>query len=107
MLLESALDKVALAKGFMERKQTAECGSHISWAMSSIDGLRMSLDKDLGGDIVNNLDALYEYMNAQLVQANLQQDISLLDEVVGLLKEIQIGWDAIPETVQQAPRNSF
>lgn len=97
MLMEGALEKIAMAKGFMGRGEVAEKGSHISWAISIIDGLRMSLDKDSGGAVAANLDRLYDYMERQLLLANTRNEPALLDEVAGLMREIKSGWDAIPE----------
>jgi flagellar protein FliS len=64
--------------------------------MNIIQGLRSSLDKDKGGDIAENLDSLYEYMGRRLLEANVNNDIAILDEVYGLLAEIKQGWDGIP-----------
>ncbi len=102
MLLEGALEKINLAKGYMQRGQIPLKGSHISWAISIIDGLRMSLDKDQGGEIAENLDALYDYMGRRLAEANLKNDTAMLDEVVGLLLEIKAGWDAIATDTRPA-----
>lgn len=99
MLLEGALEKINLAKGYMQRGDTALKGTHISWAISIIDGLRMSLDKEAGGEIAANLDALYDYMGRRLVEANLHNDEKILVEVAGLLLEIKSAWDAIPEVL--------
>lgn len=101
MLLEGALEKINLAKGYMQRNEIALKGSHISWAISIIDGLRMSLDREAGGEIAENLDALYDYMGRRLAEANLHNDVSMLDEVIGLLLEIKMGWDAIGKGIEQ------
>ncbi len=101
MLMEGALEKIAKAKGFMEHGNVAEKGRHVSWAISIIDGLRLSLDKEKGGEIAENLDSLYEYMTRRLVQANAENSASYLDEVASLLLEIKSGWDAIPEEVRK------
>lgn len=101
MLLEGAIEKINLAKGYMQREEIALKGSHISWAISIIEGLRMSLDQESGGDIATNLDALYDYMAHRLAEANLRNDTAMLDEVAGLLKEIKTAWDAIPEILNK------
>lgn len=101
MLLEGALEKINLAKGYMQRGETPLKGTHISWAISIIDGLRMSLDKESGGEIADNLDALYDYMGRRLVEANLHNDPEILNEVSGLLLEIKSAWDSIPEAVNR------
>ena len=97
MLMEGALQKIAMAKMFMENGQVAEKGTHIGWAISIIDGLRLSLDKEAGGEIAANLDNLYDYMERQLVKANIDNQAALLDEVSGLLLQIKSAWDGLPE----------
>jgi len=99
MLMEGVLEKISSAKFHMEKNEIAQKGENISMAISIIDGLRVSLDKSAGGDIAQNLDDLYEYMGRVLLQANLKNDVSLLDEVSGLLNEIKSAWDAIPSEI--------
>ena len=99
MLMEGALSKLVSAKGFMARGDIARKGEHISWAMSIIDGLKISLDKSVGGELVHNLEDLYDYMNRRLLQANLQNKHEYIDEVMGLLSEIKSGWDVISDEI--------
>ena len=96
MLMDGALDKIAKAKGSIKQGDVSQKGAQISWAISIIDGLRMSLDLEKGGDIAQNLGDLYEYMERQLLQANMTNEVELLDEVSGLLRQVKDGWDAIP-----------
>jgi flagellar protein FliS len=96
MLMEGALSKVAAAKGAIERGDIAEKSKQITWGMNIIQGLKLSLDPEKGGDIATNLDSLYEYMNRRLLEANMNNDIAILDEVNGLLMEVKAGWDVIP-----------
>ncbi len=95
MLMDRALARLARAKGHMQRGDIAEKGTHISGAMAILDGLRASLDPQKGGEIAANLDALYDYMNRQLVVANIANDIDILDEVTALIREIRSGWIGI------------
>ncbi len=97
MLLEGALEKIAVARGHMERNEIADKGKAISWAIDILEGLRTSLDQEAGGELAANLDALYEYMSVQLVEANISNDPAKLDEVSGLLKRIKSAWDAIAD----------
>lgn len=96
MLLDGALSRIAQAKGHIERKEVKQKGEAIGMAVSIVGGLRDSLDKSQG-DIAQNLDALYEYMGNRLLQANVNSDVSMLEEVQGLLLEIKSAWDAIQE----------
>jgi flagellar protein FliS len=98
MLMEGALEKIALAKGNMTNNEIANKGENISKAIAIIGGLQSSLDKDAGGEIAENLNSLYDYMSNRLVIANLRDDENILDEIAGLMVEIKMGWDGIPDT---------
>ena len=104
MLMDGALEKISIAKGFMQRGAIAEKGAHISWAIAIIDGLRAALNKDQGGEIAQNLEDLYDYMGRRLLQANVENKRELLDEVAGLMPEIKGAWDAIPTEVMDGPQ---
>ncbi len=97
MLMEGALEKIAIAKGHMERNEIAEKGKSISWAIDILEGLRMSLDQDAGGELAANLDSLYEYMSITLLEANKDNSLAKLDETSRLLKSIKSAWDAIAD----------
>ena len=95
MLINGASSKLVQAKGHMKTKSISQKGEDISLVISIIGGLRDSLDHEKGGEISSNLDNLYEYMSRKLMESNINNDISLLDEVHGLLMEIKIAWDGI------------
>ena len=101
MLMEGALDKIAFAKGQIERNDFAEKGRNITWAVSIIQGLSSSLDVESGGEIAANLEGLYDYMVRRLLEANKDNDVEILEEVSSLLKEVKSAWDAMPGEVKQ------
>ena len=96
MLYDGAL--VAVMSGLMHMRagNIPEKGKSISHAITIIDsGLRASLDKTAGGEIAEGLDALYKYMNARLLQANIHNDTAALEEVQRLLTDLRETWNAI------------
>jgi len=95
MLLDGALSRILSAKGALRQNDIAKKGEQIGSAISIVEGLKASLDFKQGGDISKNLDALYEYINYILLQANIKSDVALLDEAGQLLSQIKMGWDAI------------
>jgi flagellar protein FliS len=95
MLMEGGLSKLAQARGAMERGQLAIKGELIGHAISIVGGLRDGLDLAQGGEVASNLDRLYEYMGARLLEANRTDSLVILDEVTGMLREIKSSWDAI------------
>jgi flagellar protein FliS len=95
MLMEGGLSRLAQVKGVMLHGQQAAKGELISKAIGIIGGLRESLDLQQGGEIAANLDRLYEYMVSRLVEANIGNDVAIIDEVAELLRNVKSGWDAI------------
>lgn len=101
MLINGALEKITIAKAQMQRGDTQGKVTHISWAIDIISSLQGCLDMEAGGEIASNLDALYEYMLQQLLEANTYNREENLDEVFKLLSDIKEGWDAIRDEVSQ------
>lgn len=101
MLMQGVIDKVSIAKAAMQEDNVAVKGENISKTISILDGLKASLDKEKGGDIAQNLDDLYDYMQRALVDGNLNNDMKKLDEVISLMVEIKDAWGAIPVDVRE------
>ncbi|OBZ25950.1 flagellar export chaperone FliS [Pseudomonas protegens] len=95
MLMEGGLDRIAQAKGAIERKDIANKGVFISKAIGIIGGLREGLDLEKSLDTLGDLDGLYTYMMKRLAEANIKTDPKILDEVADLLRTVKEGWDAI------------
>jgi len=96
MLFDGAIKACNLAKIHMKNGAIPDKGKAISQAISIIqEGLRSALDIDQGGELAANLDALYQYMGMQLLQANLHNDLNKLDEVLGLLSGLKESWEQI------------
>lgn len=98
MLMEGALERIAQAKGNMLNKDIAAKGENIGKAIDIIGGLQSSLNKEAGGELAENLNSLYDYMVRRLLDASVRNDIRVLDEVSGLMAEIKMGWDNIPDS---------
>lgn len=94
-MMRGAQDRIASARGHMERKEAQGKGEQLGKAIALIDGLRGALNVDAGGDIAGNLDALYDYMNRRLVEGNATDDPKALDEVAALLGEIREAWEGV------------
>ena len=95
MLMQGGLDRIAQAKGAIERNDIAQKGILIGKAIGIVGGLREGLDLQRGGELAANLDSLYQYMVSRLLEANAKNETAHLDEVAGLLRNVKSGWDAI------------
>ncbi|SFV02872.1 flagellar export chaperone FliS [Pseudoduganella namucuonensis] len=99
MLFDGALVSISNALMNMRSGNIGEKGKAISKAIMIIDsGLRAALDKKVGGEIAEGLDALYEYMSGRLLTANLKNDPAILEEVQRLLTELRDAWNQIGDT---------
>lgn len=95
MLFEGAMDKLSIVRGAIERGDSVQKGEQIGKVIAIVDGLRASLDYEKGGEIATNLGSLYDYMERRLLEANVSNDLAIVDEVYGLLSELKSGWDGI------------
>ena len=103
LLLQGALDRLASAKGHMLRGELAPKGEAVSKAINIIGGLRGALNIEQGGDIAQNLQALYDYAERRLLEANAHNDSARLDEVARLLGEIKGAWESIAPRTTATP----
>ncbi|HIC8942421.1 TPA: flagellar export chaperone FliS [Klebsiella aerogenes] len=103
MLFDGALNALLRARILMNQGDIAGKGLALSKAINIIDnGLKSGLDHQQGGEIADNLAALYDYMKRRLMQANLHNDEAAIVEVVKLLENIADAWRQIGPNYQPA-----
>ncbi|UJJ57626.1 flagellar export chaperone FliS [Rhodanobacter denitrificans] len=101
LLMDGALERLVKARAHMLRGEVAAKGEAISRCIEIIGGLRGSLDPKADPALVGRLDSLYDYMSRRLLQANLRDDASLIDEVSNLLQPIRDSWVQIAPAASQ------
>ncbi len=98
MLYEGAITACRSAIDHMQNKDIQHKGEMLSKAILIIEsGLRLSLDKKVGGEIAESLDNLYAYMSHRLTVANIRNQPDMVNEVIKLLIELKSAWEAIGE----------
>lgn len=100
LLLDGALERIDQAISRISDGDIDEAAILIQKTMGIVSGLRDSLDLEQGGDIANNLDALYEYILARLEAISIDEPLVTLKEVKALLNEIYGGWKGISEVIE-------
>jgi flagellar protein FliS len=102
IMFEHIISQLAAARGCMERikdnrplQEVTAKVTAVSKAMALIGQLNGTLDMERGGEVAQNLRALYEYMLNRLALANAVNDARIAAEVAGLVAEIKSGWDQI------------
>lgn len=102
ILFKGALSALKRGEIFMEQGNIAEKGKEISKAIDIIDtGLKQSLNYEAGGELAENLASLYEYMTRQLLSANIENNVTYVQEVYQLLSDIASAWQQIGANVDE------
>mgnify|MGYP001545466076 FL=1 len=100
-LMNGAMERIAQARGAIERKETRQKGEFIGKAISIIGGLEGCLDHSQQGELSGNLSDLYQYMIIALTEANMSDDIARLNEISDLLLTIKSAWEQIPDSAKE------
>ncbi|EPO2588326.1 flagellar export chaperone FliS [Escherichia albertii] len=93
MLFDGVLSALVRARLFMQDNNPQGKGASLLKAINIIEnGLRVSLDEESQDELTQNLIALYIYMVRRLLQANLRNDVSAVEEVESLMRNIADAW---------------
>ncbi|ANU14806.1 Flagellar biosynthesis protein FliS [Planococcus halocryophilus Or1] len=90
MLYNGCLKFMKLAKRAMADKKIEEKNTNIIKAQNIIQELRSTLKADI--EMSAGLEQMYEYMYNRLVEANMKNDVTALEEVEALMTDIRNTW---------------
>lgn len=105
LLYDGAIQFLNKAKIAFEQEDFSSYSNHLIGAEKIILEFMNTLDMEIGGDLAVNLYRLYEYLYRSLINANLNKDISKVDEVLKILKGLRETWQkaiAIANAEKQA-----
>ncbi|CNK75862.1 flagellar export chaperone FliS [Yersinia mollaretii] len=101
MLFDGAQSALVRARILMSQGDIPGKGTALSKAIDIINnGLSAGLDVEKGGEMAENLSALYDYMSRRLLHANLHNDEQAINEVAALLENIADAWRQIGPNYQ-------
>jgi len=95
LLFDGALERIDQAQVSLSTGQPTETDALITKVVGIVNGLRNSLDLEKGGEIAENLDNLYEYMDGRLKLAHEDRSGEILQETGKLLAELRDGWEGM------------
>lgn len=99
MLYNGCLKFIKLAKRAMVEKKYEEKNTNILRAQAIIQELQVTLNRDM--EISENLSKLYDYLYSRLIEANIKNDLTLLEEVEGHVIEFRDTWKQVMELVKK------
>lgn len=94
-LYTGSLKFLSLAKRGMEENNPRVKGENISKVLNIITEFDCALDMEKGGEMAENLSSLYRHILYTLVNANITNDITALDNVAHLIREIKEGFEEV------------
>ena len=91
MLYNGLVKFLMQAQMSVNEKNIEKANNCIIKAQNIINEFRCSLEMKY--DISVQLDAMYEYMNRRLVDANIKKDVEIIEEVLGYARELRNTWE--------------
>jgi flagellar protein FliS len=94
LLYGGVLSSIATARGALARGDVVAKCNNIGKAVRILEeGLSTALDREAGGDLAQNLGAVYDYSLRRLILANAKNDDAMLEEVSRLIEPISQSWN--------------
>lgn len=97
MLYDGALQRMGQILTAMREKDFQRKATLMAQTIDIVDALADCLDKKQGGELAENLEALYGYIGRRLVDASISNETAPVEECMRLLSEVSDAWSQIPE----------
>ncbi len=96
LLAQLSRVKRAIAAGDVEARNSAGAK-----AQDVIEELLVSLDRDAGGQVADNLAALYAYFSKELVTIDMNSDELHLHRLISMVTSLREAWSQAAEAVSR------
>lgn len=90
MLYEGMVRFIKQAMLYNEQKNIEKTNNSIQRAQDIVTELNITLDKSY--EVSTNLELMYDYMTRRLMDANIQKDSKILEEVLGYADDLKNTW---------------
>jgi flagellar protein FliS len=104
MLFDGLLESLASASGHIQNKAIEDKSNALVRAGRIVVGLQGALDFERGGELAQNLNELYSYITRRLFHINAHNDLTALEEVKTLIKDISQAWQTLPGLLSDTSR---
>ena len=96
MLFDGAIESMSLNIRAIQQNDLEARSKQNTRSITIINGMRECLDMQAGGELADNLYALYQYMAQELFRANFKNDSETIRNIQTMLKDIRGSWEKIP-----------
>lgn len=97
MLYEGCIKFVRVAKMKIQENKIADKGKNLSKALAIVSELINTLDHEVGGQLSQDLEALYMFIIDKLIEANIHNKIEDLETVERLMMTLYEAWVDVVE----------
>ena len=101
MLYQGCVKFLRLAKKSIDEENIEDANNYIIRSQDIIRELMNTLDMEKGGEIATNLSQLYDFVNRQLIEANINKDIEKIEVVEEMMLELLDAWKQIINSQEQ------
>lgn len=95
MLIEGAIKSIKKAEMAIEDKKIEAANNEIVHAQDIVDELKFSVNKEIEGDIPQQMISTYDVVEQELIQANIHKDKNHLEIALTMLNELLDAWKQI------------
>ncbi|ASI36273.1 MULTISPECIES: flagellar export chaperone FliS [unclassified Exiguobacterium] len=99
MLYEGLIKFAMMAKRNIEQGNIQDKNTYIQKAQAIIMELQLTLNKSIA--LSTDLNNLYDYMQGRLIDANIKNDVTAIDEVIGFAEEFRETWKEAMKLARQ------
>jgi flagellar protein FliS len=99
MLYNGCLKFIKLARTAIEQNKIEEKNTNLLKAQNIIRELMVTLNMDY--EVSKSMMVMYDYINRRLIDVNIQNDLSILDEVEGYVMEFRDTWKQVIQLNRQ------
>lgn len=99
MLYNGCIKFIKLGRQAIEENNIEAKNTNLQKAQNIIREFMVTLNMDM--EVSKNMMAMYDYMNRRLMEANLKNDVAILDEVEGLVTDFRDTWKQVIQQNRQ------
>lgn len=103
MLYNGCVKFINLAKNAIQSKDIENKHKNILKAQNIVHELMVTLNMDV--DVSKNMMSMYDYINRRLIEANIKNDIAILEEVESLVTDFRDTWKQVIQLNRQKQHN--
>lgn len=106
LLYEKMESDLTIARGALAKQDIVLFAQRVNHSQRIVCELRGALDHEIGGEISRNLEALYDYLFHEHLQAIIERDDSHIENCLKVLEPLLDAWRKIPTgTAQRAAQD--